>query len=556
MTRYEHVIEILDQAIGGPQSQIGVHGAFWRGLTRDQFVVKVVRGLPLLTLADGAGSNLVKALKGEAPFGADLPTPPPGARFSQMPAGFPPVAGPDIAFIQQWIDDSCPEDPLPSKVDSAPTFEWRPTNAPIASSRTDDIWFIDPQIGWAVNSNGQIVHTTDGGDTWVTQFQNEDIYFRCIGFADPLRGWCGTLTPSNRMFQTADGGATWVPVTLPANAPSAVCGLSVVNERVAYASGTNFPNRPARMMKTTDGGATWTAWEMAQWADLLVDCFFTDENTGWVVGGKSPTGSPTRDNVKAVVLFTQDGGRTWENRVASLQAQLPAGEWGWKIQFLNAQVGFISLENFDFGAILKTVDGGTTWVRLPINDPQKNADLEGVGFIDENVGWVGGWGDRNFVRRGSSATTDGGLTWQNANEIGTALNRFRFFGRPVTVGYSSGQTVYKYAPTPATPARAAAAVASVEQRHTPVLSQRTLSDAGACISFAGAPAGQPVGVRVWDRFGAEVTKFDTKVAEESGSPVVHWDLKDAAGRTVAPGQYILRLSRDEYLESSLLHLTT
>src|ERR1051326_8083085 len=43
-----------------------------------------------------------------------------------------------------------------------PQLIWRPTNAPIASSRTDDIWFLDPQCGWAVNSNGQIVHTEDG----------------------------------------------------------------------------------------------------------------------------------------------------------------------------------------------------------------------------------------------------------------------------------------------------------------------------------------------------------------------------------------------------------
>jgi hypothetical protein len=28
----------------------------------------------------------------------------------------------------------------------------------------------------------------------------------------------------------------------------------------------------------------------------------------------------------------------------------------------------------------------------------------------------------------------GGKTWDNANEVGFRLNRFRFFGNPVTVG--------------------------------------------------------------------------------------------------------------------------
>jgi hypothetical protein len=48
VTRYERVLQILDTAIGGPGVNIGVHGAFWRGLTRDQFVAKQVLSLPLL----------------------------------------------------------------------------------------------------------------------------------------------------------------------------------------------------------------------------------------------------------------------------------------------------------------------------------------------------------------------------------------------------------------------------------------------------------------------------------------------------------------------------
>src|SRR5258708_3568891 len=44
-------------------------------------------------------------------------------------------------------------------------FHWRPTNAPV-QTRYDDIWFISPQVGWAVNSAGQIRHTEDAGATW------------------------------------------------------------------------------------------------------------------------------------------------------------------------------------------------------------------------------------------------------------------------------------------------------------------------------------------------------------------------------------------------------
>jgi photosystem II stability/assembly factor-like uncharacterized protein len=547
MTRYERVKQILDEAIGGPDVNIGVHGAFWRGLTRDQFVAKKVFNLDLVAVGSGSAANLVKALKGEAPFGADLPNPPPGARFSRMPAGLPPVSDADIAFIQTWIDDGCPEDPFPP-------LRWRATPAPIASSRTDDIWFLDPQVGWAVNSNGQVVHTTDGGNAWVEQLHDPEVYFRCVGFASAMRGWAGTLTSGKILFETRDGGHTWTRVTnLPPLAPPAICGLSVVNASVVFASGTNFPNRPPRMMKTLDGGQTWTAWDMRPWADILIDTYFTSPERGWVVGGKTDQPVPTRNNVKPVVLFTEDGGLTWVNRVASLHSEFPAGEWGWKIQFLSDQVGFVSLENFNAGAILKTTDGGLTWTRHVVNDPQHNANLEGIGFVDEHHGWVGGWGDADFERLSSSETVDGGLTWRDANEIGKAINRFRFFGTPVTVGYASGQTVYKYS---SEPVPAAVAVLAIGPRRGQLLEDLEPVEAvGQASMTITVPAhASRVTVRIWDRFGDQVRTLVDEPNPSGGSRTLVWDRTDDAGQILPAGYFIWRVTIDQTSESRLVRL--
>ncbi len=103
---------------------------------------------------------------------------------------------------------------------------------------------------------------------------------------------------------------------------------------------------------------------------------------------------------------------------------------------------------------------------------RQNANLEGVGFVDENRGWVGGWGTPAFEGGQSSAISDGGESWDNANEIGKFINRFRFLGSPVTVGYAAGATVYKYSgqpvPAPTGPARSASSVASSVTR-TPTI---------------------------------------------------------------------------------------
>ena len=550
MTRFERVIQILDLAVGGPTAPIGFHGAFWRGLTRNEFVAKKVIGLDLIAVGNGAGSNLVRALKGEPPFGADLPNPPQDATISRMPSGLEPVSPADIAFIEKWIDEGCLED----EVVAAQPLRWRRTNAPTASSRTDDIWFLDPNIGWAVNSDGQILKTTDGFRTFVVQHTAPGVYMRCVGFADALTGWVGTFTPARRLLHTKDGGNTWDPVAnLPAGAPVIVCGISVVSNRVVYASGTNRPADKARMVKTLDGGRTWTALDMTSHASILIDTYFTDESHGWVVGGKTDVPNPTtRDQMKPVVLETFDGGSTWVNRLAGQEADFPFGEWGWKIQFLNRNLGFISLENFRAGAILKTTDGGASWKRLKINDPQGNANIEGIGFIDENNGWVGGWGSSVRPLPGfSSGTTDGGNSWQDANHIGLFLNRFRFFGSPVSVGYASGDTIYKYS---ADPVESTAVHLAATAGRRPLLPQaQILSDGLPIYIPMDVPAGtKRLTLHVWDRFGVDIGNVLDDIRPQSGSRRYAWDGRNADGDIVPAGTYIIRLTADDAVASSIL----
>jgi photosystem II stability/assembly factor-like uncharacterized protein len=440
-----------------------------------------------------------------------------------------------------------------SVMENSANLQWSPTNAPIASSRTDDIWFIDPMVGWAVNSNGQIIKTTDGGDTWEQQFQ-DDIYLRCIGFANALKGWAGTLTPGKRLYSTIDGGKNWqlIDNILPALAPAAICGLSVVNESVVYGSGVNFPNSPPRMVKTVDGGATWTAWDMSEYATILIDNYFINEDCGWVVGGKADKSitNPTRDDVIPVVLYTENGGKTWVNRVANISDSFPLGEWGWKIFFLNQNIGFVSLENFNKGAILKTTDGGKTWTRLPINDAQGNANLEGIGFVDENLGWVGGWGDANFEGGFSSETKDGGKNWQDANQIGQFINRFRFFGNPVTVGYACGKTVYKYSTTPVKTA--------LVERDAPLRFLTTNAPAqfekSVTIEYRLVENTKKVRIDIWNQFGVYVRQLVDETNPSAGQKSVTWDGKNDAGEILTPGIFIYRLTVDGNAESRVIRL--
>jgi photosystem II stability/assembly factor-like uncharacterized protein len=434
-------------------------------------------------------------------------------------------------------------------------FSWRLTNAPGSTEpgfRTDDVFFVNATTGWAVNSEGNIIKTTDGGDSWTTQAHFDDVYLRAVGFANANTGWVGTLTPTLRLLHTRDGGQSWQSVNLPAGAPPAICGISVVDANTVYASGTNFPDQPTAVIKTTDGGATWTAIDMSAHAAILVDIFFKNANEGWVVGGRDDVGRPTpqrrRDDVKPVVLHTTNGGATWTDRLVPIRRLCPRGEWGWKIQMLDAQTLFVSLENLLDGAILRSDNGGLAWRRIPINDRQRNANLEGIGFVDGDRGWVGGWGDINFVGGFTSTSIDGGTNWDNANEVGFRLNRFRFIGNPVTVAYASGDTVYKFTdhpPPPGPPAAMAAAPTG-----------RLLQSATAVpLDFRVPTGARHLKINIWDRFGRHVNVLAEEISPAAGARTLSWNFRDMSGEALPPGAYIIRISIDGQSQSRIAHKT-
>ena len=69
---------------------------------------------------------------------------------------------------------------------------WFATNIP-NSGRYDDVFFLGPDTGWAVGgSAGTIYKTTNGGGSWILQY-NAPEYLRSIEFANDTLGFAGSL---------------------------------------------------------------------------------------------------------------------------------------------------------------------------------------------------------------------------------------------------------------------------------------------------------------------------------------------------------------------------
>lgn len=290
-------------------------------------------------------------------------------------------------------------------------------------TRFDDVFFLNETTGWAANGwHAAVYKTTDGGLTWTEQLNETNLpgnyYFRNIIFLNENIGFLGTL--NDTFFKTTNGGQTWAEVTNISPNPNAICGLDTAGASTIYGCGAYF--EPAHVIKSTDGGNTWQYIDMSAYATALVEIKFTSETTGYVAG-KSTTG--------AIILKTTDGEQTW----TEIYNSNIAGEYVWKLQILNNN------PNIFFGAVYSTApnpgklisssNAGITWTSFDAPE----SDVQAVGFINENTGWMGGH------NTGFYQTTNGGQTWTNLN-IGGNLNRIFVLNN--TLAYASGTGIYKY----------------------------------------------------------------------------------------------------------------
>ena len=332
--------------------------------------------------------------------------------------------------------------------------QWTVTNSPLAGDRYDDVFFINSMRGWAVKT-GRIFDTSDGGKTWRQSEQTFIGNLRCIVFANEMQGWFGSWSGAltDRLHATTDGGISWYPVNLPkaGNHVDAVCGMSIPSgeKNTVYAVGKNYPDKPPGIFKSADRGANWAFIDMAIHANCLIDVFFATPTTGWAVGGiGTGGGGDPRKPLKAVVLYTTDGGVTWQDQTAALRQteKWPASEWCWKMYFLNDRSGYISIESPLRNAFLKTTDGGASWNRFEfpteLSDGTVVSSRQGVGFISDKLGWLGGRGD--FP--GTVVTVDGGATWKphTDSQVLALVNRFRAVANDPSIMYAAGKYIYKY----------------------------------------------------------------------------------------------------------------
>lgn len=392
------------------------------------------------------------------------------------------------------------------------------------SLRFNDVFFISPDTGWAVNGSAHVYRTVDGGQSWQLKFYREDTHLRSVGFLSQQRGFAGNVgagefgtTNPIPLYESSNGGSTWTAVTeFDGPAPTGLCGMYVVNDTTVVAVGR--VRGPAYFVRTTDSGETWQSKDMSEYAQGLIDVYFPHPDTGFAVGLTDEEHAAS----SGIVLATVDGGDTWETRMVTSRT----GEWFWKMSWPSRSTGYASIQRNGGGPIYfaKTIDGGLTWEEKFF---RSDYFVQGIGFIDERTGWIGG----NSAQP-AYFTTNGGDTWSPTN-IGARLNRFRFLSD--TLGYASGSSVHKFTRPAST---------SAPREETPELALDPIHPNPfaheAQISYR-LDAPSTVTVHVYDALGRSVRAIEDRM-QAAGMHSLRWDGRDDGGRTVAPGTYFVVLN--------------
>jgi photosystem II stability/assembly factor-like uncharacterized protein len=109
------------------------------------------------------------------------------------------------------------------------------------------VFFMSPEIGWVGGEFGLILHTRDGGQTWVSQVYDMSLpQILGIGFRDAATGWA--VGQQGTFLRTLNAGKVWMANEVVGD--KALYGISIYEDKgVVVGDGIVF--------KTDDAGATW-----------------------------------------------------------------------------------------------------------------------------------------------------------------------------------------------------------------------------------------------------------------------------------------------------------
>jgi len=213
------------------------------------------------------------------------------------------------------------------------------------------------------------------------------------------------------VLRTGDGGVTWQNVIVTSDNLD-FRDIDAIDARTAYV--LSIGNGPAsRIYKTTDAGTTWTMQFKNEDQKAFLDAMsFWDANHG-IVFGDSVDG-------KLYILLTENGGRTW-SRVPSatlppaLENEGAFAASGTNIALFGKTHAWIGTGAGSKARVLRTGDGGRSWqvADTPLA-AGPSSGIFSIAFRDAKHGVIAGgdYREEQEAVDNLAVTNDGGVTWK------------------------------------------------------------------------------------------------------------------------------------------------
>ena len=263
--------------------------------------------------------------------------------------------------------------------------------------------------------SGGVLATTNAGSTWVPQSLPADSAtdnLSSVSCATTSDCWAvgDTSSDSGTVFATVNGGATWNPQTLPAALPIPA-SVSCPTSSECWVVGDTLSGSAA-MAGTTDGGATWESVSIPSGITNLNDVSCLNGSNCWAVGFTLDT---TADEDFGTVLATTDGGTTWVPETVPSQIE---GLFGISCPTSSDCWAVGPMSGTGQPTVIDSTDGGATWATQEL--PSDMGFAFGVSCPTTSSCWV--VGENSFATGpGVAVTTDSGTTWTDQtlpNELG------------------------------------------------------------------------------------------------------------------------------------------
>jgi len=218
-------------------------------------------------------------------------------------------------------------------------------------------------------------------------------------------------------LHTTDGGNSWQAAQVPGAETLDFRDVEAYTDKLAYLLGAG-PGDQSRIYKTTDVGKTWTLQFTNKNPKGFFDCMaFWDRNHGIAVG------DPVADNsgqLKFELIRTEDGGKDWNPIPSSALPPAIDGEGAFAAS--GTCIAVQGKSNVWCGTggrvarVLRSTNSGNGWsvADTPIVHSPASAGIFSIAFRDATHGVITGGDYKHPEQDGPNLafTTDGGVTWK------------------------------------------------------------------------------------------------------------------------------------------------